>query len=67
MNKLIDIPDDWYVRLQPTIESQQFYQLAMWIAEERKTKKIFPLREEVFRAFQMTPYMKTRVTILGMD
>ena len=67
MNKLINIPDDWYVRLKPTIESPEFYQLAMWIAEERKTKKIFPLREVVFRAFQSTSYMKTRVTILGMD
>jgi uracil-DNA glycosylase len=67
MNKLINIPDDWYVRLQPTIESSEFMELAKFIAEERKTKQIFPLREEIFRAFQLTPYMKTRVTILSMD
>jgi len=67
MTKLINIPDDWYVRLQPVIESPEFMELAKWIAEERKTKQIFPLREEIFRAFQATSYMKTRVTILGMD
>lgn len=67
MTKLINIPDDWYSRLKPVIESKEFYDLAMWVAEERKTKTIYPLKEEIFRAFQLTPYSKVRCVILGMD
>ena len=67
MNKLIDIPDDWYIRLKHVIESPKFRELAMFLAKERETKNIYPKREEVFRAFQLTPYSSVRCVLYGMD
>lgn len=67
MKKLIDIPDDWYQHLKETIESPYFKSLGGFIAKERASKQIFPKRDEVFRAFNLTPFQKVRVVILGMD
>jgi uracil-DNA glycosylase len=67
MKKLIDIPDDWYQHLRETIESPYFRSLGGFIAKERASKQIFPKRDEVFRAFNLTPFQKVRVVILGMD
>jgi len=67
MNKLIDIPDDWYQHLKETIESPYFKSLGAFVARERKTKSIFPYKDEVFKAFNLTPFHKVRVVILGMD
>ena len=67
MKKLIDIPDDWYQHLRETIESPYFRSLGGFIAKERASKQIFPKKDEVFRAFNLTPFQKVRVVILGMD
>ena len=67
MQKLIDIPDDWYYHLKDTIESPYFRSLGGFIANERKNKTIFPYKNEVFKAFNLTPFQKVRVVILGMD
>jgi uracil DNA glycosylase len=49
--KLINIKDGWYNKLKHVIESEQFSELGKFIAEERKTKEIYPLKNEVFRIF----------------
>lgn len=67
MNKLINIPDDWYSKLKHVIESPQFLELAKFINSERATKTIYPKKEEIFRAFNLTPYNSLRVIVLGMD
>lgn len=67
MTKLIDIPDDWYYRLKPIIESENFIKMGKFIGNERKTKTIYPPSSEVFRAFNLTPFSKVKIVILGMD
>lgn len=67
MQKLINISDTWYKRLQPTIESQEFLKLGQFIAEERKSVTVYPKKEEVFIAFNETPFEEVRVVLLGMD
>ena len=37
------------------------------LTEEYKLKCIYPNKEDVFRAFRLCPYNKTRVVILGQD
>jgi len=67
MKKLVNIPDDWYLHLRDTIESPYFKSLGGFIAKERQTKSILPYKDEVFKAFNLTPFQKVRVVILGMD
>jgi len=37
------------------------------VAKQRKLGKVYPEKENVFRAFKETPYSKVRVVILGQD
>lgn len=67
MKKLIDIPDDWYHKLKPVIESEEFIKIGKFIGAERKSKVIYPPGPEVFRAFNLTPYKDLKIVILGMD
>ena len=38
-----------------------------FVETERRTHVVFPAREQTFRAFELTPYEKVRVVILGQD
>lgn len=67
MKKLIDVPDDWYSKLEGIIHSDYFKSLGGFVARERQTKQIFPLKDEVFRAFNLTPFQKVRVVLVAMD
>jgi uracil-DNA glycosylase len=67
MKKLINIPDDWYRHLQPTIESDYFKSLGAFIQQKRKEGEVFPESSNVFRAFNETPLGDVRVVVLGMD
>lgn len=67
LNKRIDIPDDWYHKLKHFIESDKFTALGKQIAQLRKTTTVYPAKEEVFKAFQLTPFRQVKVVILGMD
>jgi len=67
LNKLIDIHDEWYYRLKHVIETDQFKELGKFIGEERKTKNIFPLPNEVFRIFKELPALDVKIVIIGQD
>ena len=66
-SKLIDIPNDWYSVLRPMIESPAFATLGKHIAQERRTKTIYPKKEDTFRAFRLTPLSKVVAVMIGMD
>lgn len=42
-------------------------QLTEFVDQERKAGPVYPAAEKVFRAFELTPYAKVRVVILGQD
>jgi uracil-DNA glycosylase len=67
MKKLIQIPDCWYTELKHVIESKEFLELGKFIAEERKTKTIYPYPNEVFRVFNEVPLKDVRVFLSGQD
>lgn len=58
---------EWYQILSPFIQSDIFKQLSAKIATEYKTKTIYPDKEDVFKAFRLTPFSQTKVVWLGMD
>jgi uracil-DNA glycosylase len=42
-------------------------EIKRFLAEERKTKNIYPESKNVFRAFDLCPFEETKVVILGQD
>lgn len=65
--KRINIPDSWYNKLKHFIESDEMTKIASVVKERRKHTEVFPPSEEIFRAFQLTPYRDVRVVVIGMD
>jgi uracil-DNA glycosylase len=65
--KRINIPNDWYGHLKNIIESDTFAKVAGALRILRTTKTVYPKSDEVFKAFQLTPFNKIRVVIIGMD
>lgn len=67
LDKRIDIPTDWYKKLQHYIESDNFTRLAKYIKDRRSITEVYPPSVDIFRAFQLTPYGDVRAVIIGMD
>jgi uracil-DNA glycosylase len=58
---------DWNAPLQSHLNSQSFADLSSYWITERATETIFPPAENIFTAFELTPYADTKVVILGQD
>lgn len=65
--KVINIPDNWYNKLKDYIESDKFRKIALTVRDRRQKTQVFPKSDEVFKAFQLTPFNNIRVVIIGMD
>jgi uracil-DNA glycosylase len=61
------LPDDWQKVLGPELEKPYFKDLEAFVAGERAKGSVFPPEDEVFSAFELTPYDKVRVLLLGQD
>jgi uracil-DNA glycosylase len=61
------ISSDWQAVLAEEFEKPYFQQLQDFISAERKTQTIFPSAADVFAAFELTPYERVRVLVLGQD
>jgi uracil-DNA glycosylase len=57
----------WHELLQKEKQKPSYSQLQEFLAEERKTKQIFPREDDVFRAFEATPFDRVKVVLLGQD
>ena len=61
-----DLPKNWLVHLDiDSLEKKD--ELTNFVLNEYETKTIFPLKENIFNAFQLTSFEKTKVIILGQD
>ena len=58
---------DWTAQLASHFNSQSFENLSSYLATEFETQTIFPAPENIFSAFELTPYTDTKVVILGQD
>lgn len=59
--------NDWNEVLGPIINSEYFNDLMDKIEDERKNYNIYPTREDMFRAFDLTSYKDVKVVIIGQD
>lgn len=61
------LPDSWKNVLAEELNKSYFKELKNFIEEERKSKTIYPPQEDIFSAFELTPYEQVNVLILGQD
>ena len=63
----IKIESSWKEALKEEFSKPYFAELTEFIRKEYKTTKIYPPPKFVFRAFELCPFNKVRVVILGQD
>lgn len=65
--EITKLPISWQVVLAEEFEKPYFKQLQEFVALERQTQTIYPPEEDVFSAFELTPYHDVKVLLLGQD
>lgn len=63
----ISIPESWHEHIDEEFSKPYFQKLAYFVGEERQHHTVFPPEEDVFNAFQYTPYDRVNVLLLGQD
>lgn len=63
----IRMEKEWKVVLNDYFKTTKFKELSAFIRQEYLTKKVYPRPENIFKAFDLTPFSKVRVVILGQD
>ena len=58
---------NWKEFIEQEKEFLYFYNLEKFLNEERKTKTIFPKEENIFKAFELTPFENVKCVIVGQD
>lgn len=63
----VKIEQSWEEVLCEEFNSPYFYQLVKFVKQEYATKTIFPSGKLIFNAFNLCPFDKVKVVILGQD
>lgn len=62
-----DIEERWYEVLKKEFDSPYFAEIKRFLIEEKKQHIVFPPPQLIFNAFNLTPFDKVKVVILGQD
>mgnify|MGYP006189194687 CR=1 FL=1 len=57
----------WKIKLNDELQKPYFQELLEFIEKEYQTKECFPSAENIFQAFDFSPFEETRVVIIGQD
>ncbi len=63
----VNISKSWRSILKEEFESEYFRTLLDYIETEYKTETCFPERDNIFAAFNHSPYEKVKIVIIGQD
>ncbi|MBN2884522.1 uracil-DNA glycosylase [Patescibacteria group bacterium] len=63
----VKIEKTWKEQLQAEFEKEYFQSLRDFVRREYQTKTVYPRPENIFKAFNLCPFDKTKVVILGQD
>ncbi len=61
------LPDDWRRALSHRINADDLQALDWFVAEERQYHDVYPPDQQVFAAFELTPFESVRAVVLGQD
>lgn len=64
---LKNIHKSWQFHLQKEFNQPYFIELTNFLESEKLAYTIFPKEEDVFKAFELTPFDAVRVVIIGQD
>lgn len=63
----VSIEPTWKIKLNDEFQKPYFRELASFVKKEYKTTNCFPKAENIFKAFELSPFDKTKVVIIGQD
>ena len=63
----VKIEPGWKKVLQKEFDEAYFEALTKFVKEEYKTSTVYPPARFIFNAFELTPFDKVKVVILGQD
>jgi uracil-DNA glycosylase len=63
----VKIEESWKNKLKEEFNKEYFEQLTAFVKEEYAAKKIYPPANLIFNAFNLCPYDKVKVVIIGQD
>ena len=61
------ISNDWLPVFRGEFRKPYYKQLYQTVMKEYNTRKIYPAPDDIFNAFQLTPFHKVKAVILGQD
>ncbi|MCY1005219.1 uracil-DNA glycosylase [Nannocystis pusilla] len=61
------LPGSWHAALAEEMAKPYFKDLVDFVGYERENNTVYPPEEDVFRAFELTPFEQVKVVILGQD
>lgn len=61
------ISNDWLSVLSPEFKKPYYKSLYETVVKEYATHTIYPARDDIFNAFELTPFHDVKVVILGQD
>lgn len=67
MDRIIGIDKDWQEILLKEFEKAYFQRLWEFIEEEYRSKTVYPEKNNIFKAFILTPFSKVKAVIVGQD
>ena len=63
----VRIDETWKSKLKDEFDKEYFIRLSEFVKEEYKTKTIFPPGSLIFNAFNLCPFDRVKVVIIGQD
>lgn len=66
-NKPVQIESSWKEKLQASFQSESFTNLIKFLKEEKKNYVVYPPGKHIFSAFNLCPFDKVNVVIIGQD
>ena len=63
----VKINSEWKEVLKDYFETENFGNLTDFIKSQYQTKVVYPSAVNIFKAFDLTPFSKVKVVILGQD
>lgn len=61
------IESSWRVKLDEEFNAKYFHELKQFLIEEKKQYAIYPPGNQIFTAFNLTPFDQVKVVIIGQD
>lgn len=61
------INQEWKEAINEAFQKPQFLDLKQFLIEERKNNIVYPPGMQIFNAFNLTPFSKIKVVVIGQD